>query len=81
MSLSSEEVNYLIYRYLHEAGFTSLLIIVGFLHSAFTFGHESLIYKSQLKGEGDEYAGMLVTLLHKGLLYFKMEYHLSEVIK
>ena len=34
MSLASDEMNYLVYRYLLESGFT---------HSAFAFGHESRV--------------------------------------
>ncbi|KAA0146020.1 hypothetical protein FNF29_08288 [Cafeteria roenbergensis] len=37
MSLSSDEVNLLVYRYLQESGFR---------HSAFTFGHESLLART-----------------------------------
>ena len=39
MSISSDEVNYLIYRYLQENGYA---------HSAFTFAYESLVAKSSV---------------------------------
>ena len=41
MSFSSDEVNFLVYRYLQESGFT---------HSAFVFGAESLIAQSNING-------------------------------
>ena len=41
MSFSSDEVNFLVYRYLQESGFD---------HSAFTFGAESLIAQSNING-------------------------------
>ena len=39
MSISSDEINYLIYRYLQENGFT---------HTAFSFAYESLVTKSSV---------------------------------
>lgn len=42
-SITSEEVNYLIYRYLQEAGF---------VHSAFTFGQESFITSTIVASSG-----------------------------
>ena len=39
MSITSEEVNFLIYRYLQESGFS---------HSAFVFAYESLVTKSEV---------------------------------
>ena len=39
MSISSDEVNYLVYRYLQESGFT---------HAAYTFGYESFIAKTSI---------------------------------
>ena len=41
MSFSSDEVNFLVYRYLQESGFD---------HSAFVFGAESLIAQSNING-------------------------------
>ncbi|KJE93500.1 Tbl1xr1 protein [Capsaspora owczarzaki ATCC 30864] len=70
MSLTSEEVNFLIFRYLQESGF---------LHSAFTFGHESLITRSAASSLSREVApGALITFLQKGLLYVEAETHLQE---
>ncbi len=67
MALSSEELNFLIYRYLRESGFE---------HSAFTFGHESFIYKSTLDGAGVA-PGSLISLVQKGLQYSEIESHVS----
>lgn len=40
-SLTSNEVNFLIYRYLQESGFK---------HSAFSFANEAAIHKCQIDG-------------------------------
>ena len=39
MAISSDEVNFLVYRYLQESGF---------VHSAFTFAFESVLAKSSV---------------------------------
>jgi hypothetical protein len=41
MSFSTDEVNFLVYRYLQESGFC---------HSAFVFGQESHISQSNING-------------------------------
>lgn len=84
MSITSEEINFLIYRYLLESGinhaqnseFTTWKI-VGFQHSSFAFSHESQIHKQDLKNVRVD-AGALVTLCQKGLLYAEAEMHLQE---
>ncbi|CAM9429572.1 unnamed protein product [Chrysoparadoxa australica] len=68
MSISSDEVNYLIYRYLQESGF---------VHSSFTFAYESLITKSSVLNT-DVPPGALITFLQKGLQYVGIEEHLNE---
>lgn len=68
MSISSDEVNYLIYRYLQENGFT---------HSAFTFGYESLVTKSSV-AQVDVPPGALITFIQKGLEYVGIEEHINE---
>mmetsp|Transcript_6614 Transcript_6614/g.9996 ORF Transcript_6614/g.9996 Transcript_6614/m.9996 type:complete len:520 (+) Transcript_6614:147-1706(+) len=68
MSISSDEVNYLIYRYLQENGFS---------HSAFAFAHESLVAKSSV-AYTDIPPGALITFLQKGLEYVGIEEHISE---
>jgi hypothetical protein len=69
MSISADEVNYLIYRYLHENGFS---------HTAFTFAYESLVAKSAI-AYTDVPPGALVTFLQKGLEYVGIEEHINEV--
>ena len=62
-TVTSEDLNYLVYRYLQESGFS---------HSAFTFGYESFINKSNINGAGVA-PGALVSLLQKGLQYCEVE--------
>ncbi|ORX93815.1 WD40 repeat-like protein [Basidiobolus meristosporus CBS 931.73] len=68
MSITSEEVNYLIYRYLKESGFE---------HSTFAFEHETHIHKSELR-DLDVSPGTLINILQKGLQYMSIEVHLNE---
>jgi len=67
MSISSDDVNYLIYRYLQEAGFH---------HAAFSFGHESMITNSNPGTEVPP--GALISYLQKGLQYKEIETHIGE---
>lgn len=70
MSITSDEVNYLIYRYLQESGFH---------HSAFTFGNESMISKSNIHNNvSDIPHGYLISYIQKGLLHREIETHLGE---
>jgi len=68
MSVTSDEVNYLVYRYLQENGFQ---------HAAFTFGYESLVYKSDVNGN-DVPPGSLVSFIQKGLQYLELEANLNS---
>jgi transducin (beta)-like 1 len=68
MSINSDEVNYLVYRYLQESGF---------LHAAFTFAHESLVARS-VAADSEVPAGALLSFLQKGLQYVEVEAHLAE---
>ena len=68
MSLSSEEVNFLVYRYLLESGF---------IHSAFAFGHESLIMKSSIDGS-KVVPGALISYIQKGLQFVEIETHVND---
>ncbi|KAK8809597.1 hypothetical protein WA158_000540 [Blastocystis sp. Blastoise] len=68
MSITSDEVNYLVFRYLQESGFD---------HSAFLFGYESMImnkkeFHSNLK------PGALVVYLQKALQFMEMEAHIKD---
>ena len=69
MSISSDEVNYLIYRYLQENGYA---------HSAFSFAYESLVPKSSV-AYTDVPPGALIAFLQKGLEYVSIEEHIQEV--
>lgn len=63
MSFSSDEVNYLIYRYLQESGFT---------HSAYVFGMESHVQSSNINGSLVPPAALL-SIIQKGLQYTEAE--------
>ena len=75
MSLTSDEVNYMVYKYLLESGF---------VHSAFTFANESFVNRTRLSGGGGEQneeedipAGALVQFVQKGLQYLELEANLT----
>lgn len=68
MSMSSDEVNFLVYRYLQESGFQ---------HSAFTFGVESHIDQSSINGSVVP-PGALVSIIQKGVQYVEAEVTLGE---
>eukprot|EP00823_Brevimastigomonas_motovehiculus_P003575 TRINITY_DN219_c0_g1_i2.p1 TRINITY_DN219_c0_g1~~TRINITY_DN219_c0_g1_i2.p1 ORF type:complete len:780 (+),score=268.94 TRINITY_DN219_c0_g1_i2:53-2392(+) len=68
MSLTSDELNHLIYRYMVESGF---------VHSAFCFGHESLVTKSNI-ATSDVPPGALISFVQKGLQYTEIEAHLND---
>jgi transducin (beta)-like 1 len=68
MSISSDEINFLIYRYLQENGFS---------HTAFAFAHESLVIRSSV-AQVELPAGALITFLQKGLEYVGIEEHINE---
>ncbi|KAF9326397.1 hypothetical protein BG006_010163 [Podila minutissima] len=68
MSVTSEEINYLIFRYLQESGF---------VHTGFAFQNETHIHKSELKNANVQ-QGALVNILQKGLQYTDLELHVNE---
>ncbi|KAJ2697151.1 hypothetical protein FB645_006003 [Coemansia sp. IMI 203386] len=68
MILRSDDVNYLVYRYLKESGF---------LHSSYIFQFESQIYKTDREQPNVE-PGTLIRVLQKGLQYMDVETHLNE---
>ncbi|KAJ2780268.1 hypothetical protein GGI15_003604 [Coemansia interrupta] len=68
MVLKSEDVNYLVYRYLKESGF---------LHSSYIFQFESQIFKNERENPNVE-PGSLIRVLQKGLQYMDVETHLNE---
>jgi len=90
-SLTSDEVNFLIYRYMLESGHhlplspcdalsghLTMERLAGFQHSAFTFSSESMIAKSSINGENVP-PGALITFIQKGLQYIEVESHLNDV--
>ncbi|XP_075643372.1 WD40 repeat-containing protein HOS15-like isoform X1 [Castanea sativa] len=68
ISITSTELNYLVFRYLHESGFT---------HSAFAFGYEAGINKSTFDGNLVP-PGALVTFVQKGIQYLELDANLSS---
>lgn len=73
MSLTSDEVNYLVYRYLQESGF---------VHSAFTFVYESMLGKTNIRnGDRSIPPGALISFLQKGLQYVGVEESLHRESK
>lgn len=64
LSVTAEEVNFLVYRYLQESGFA---------HSAFSFAHESLVGRTRPRNSSSIPPGALVMFLQKGLQYIGME--------
>lgn len=88
MSFSSDEVNFLVYRYLQESGelegkqSAEMAIIVtalpvGFLHSAYMFGIESHISQSNINGALVPPAALL-SIIQKGLQYTEAEISVGE---
>ncbi|CAB9518336.1 like/WD repeat-containing protein TBL1XR1 [Seminavis robusta] len=73
MSLTSDEVNYLVFRYLQESGF---------VHSAFTFVYESMLGKTNIRnGDRSIPPGALISFLQKGLQYVGIEENLRKESK
>ncbi|XP_078437360.1 WD40 repeat-containing protein HOS15-like isoform X2 [Wolffia australiana] len=66
-SITSSELNFLVFRYLQESGFT---------HSAFALGYEAGIDKSVIDGHSIP-PGALVTFVQKGLRYVELEANLG----
>lgn len=67
ITINSRELNYLVYRYLHESGFT---------HTAFTLGYEAGLNKSTIDGNLVP-PGALVTFVQKGIQYLELEANLT----
>eukprot|EP00041_Stephanoeca_diplocostata_P017506 m.354822 g.354822 ORF g.354822 m.354822 type:complete len:468 (-) comp20726_c0_seq1:233-1636(-) len=68
MSLDSDHINYLVYRYLQESGFQ---------HSSFTFGQESGITRSSV-AQVKIPPGSLISHLQRALNYVQVEVNLTE---
>lgn len=52
----------------------------GFTHSAFTFGYESFVHKSDINSN-DVPPGALVSFVQKGLQYLEMEANLANEVR
>jgi len=68
MSITSDELNFLVFRYLHESGFP---------HSAYLFGMESHIAQSNINGKLVPPAA-LISMIQKGIQYVEAEMSISE---
>lgn len=68
MSVTSDDVDYLVWRYLVESGYT---------HSAFTFSNEGSIGKQRYNTDSVS-TGALVHLLQRGMQYMELEANLAE---
>lgn len=66
--MTSDHVNYLVYRYLLESGFA---------HSTFAFQAESALAASDLGDVSEVRPGSLVAVLRKGLQYLEVETHID----
>eukprot|EP01129_Flabellula_baltica_P009476 TRINITY_DN3877_c0_g1_i2.p1 TRINITY_DN3877_c0_g1~~TRINITY_DN3877_c0_g1_i2.p1 ORF type:complete len:389 (-),score=74.55 TRINITY_DN3877_c0_g1_i2:268-1434(-) len=70
LTFTSDEVNYLIYRYLKESGFE---------HTCFTFAYESRVLQStDFINPHDVKPGSLINVIQKGLQYMEVEAHVKE---
>jgi len=65
--LTTEEVNYLIFRYLQESGY---------IHTAFAFGYESHINKTTIDSSLIP-PGALISFLQRGISYVQIESKLN----
>ncbi|KAI9592504.1 WD40-repeat-containing domain protein [Syncephalis fuscata] len=68
VTIRSEEVNALVFRYLEESGFR---------HAAFAFHHESQLEETGLLEESIQ-PGALIRVIHKGLQYMRLEQHVNQ---
>ncbi|TPX58501.1 hypothetical protein PhCBS80983_g03108 [Powellomyces hirtus] len=65
--ITSDQINYLIARYLDESGFK---------HTLFNFIHESGVYNKSTRGSQLK-TGALINILQKGLQYLECEVHIN----
>lgn len=71
MSVTADEINYLVHRYLEESGCP---------HSAFIFGSECRLDQANIQATQLP-PQALITILKKGMLYMQMEKGISEKAK
>ncbi|KAI3799001.1 hypothetical protein L1987_34289 [Smallanthus sonchifolius] len=70
-TITSRELNYIVFRYLQESGFQ---------HTAFNLGYEAAIDKETSIDVNSVPPGALITLVQKGLQYLEMEANLKIVL-
>jgi transducin (beta)-like 1 len=63
MTITSDELNFLVFRYLKESGF---------VHSAFVFSYESMVSRTSA-ATADVPPGALINFMHKGLQFSQLE--------
>ena len=68
--IKSDELNYLIYKYLQEAAMA---------HTAFTFFNEAALENTVTEFKFNTEAGQLINLLQKGLILTQIESHIVLV--
>ncbi|KAI8477394.1 MAG: WD40 repeat-like protein [Monoraphidium minutum] len=68
LTLTSDDVNYLVYRYMQESGFH---------HASFTFAHESQVHRTSIDPNLVP-AGALVAFIQKGMQYMEMEANIED---
>lgn len=68
MAISSDELNFLVYRYMLESGFQ---------HSAYVFAYESCIHKAKVDYKSVP-PGALIAFVQKGLQYTELEANLND---
>ncbi len=68
--IKSDELNYLIYKYLQEAGLN---------HTAFSFFNEAALESIISEFKYNTEAGQLINLLQKGLILIQIESHIVLV--
>lgn len=59
-------------------GVRAFCVAPGFAHSAFSFGHESLVTKSNIDGSSVP-PGALISFVQKGLQFVEIEAHVNDV--
>lgn len=78
LKITAEEVNFIIYQYLHETGKPRPPYYIGFQHSSFVFAQEANMHENKYNNYRIP-AGLLITFLEKALLLIHMETHLNDV--
>jgi hypothetical protein len=78
LKITAEEVNFIIYQYLHESGRFLCPNPLGFKHSSFSFAQEANMKENNFMNYKIP-SSMLVVFLEKALQIIHMETHVNEV--